>query len=102
VRAETQAAPYGKAQEEGETMNANVKHAAMIAAAAQDVNDELTVLATALAGMTLPPHDPLRARVLEALAATQRLAWKTTGMLNYAARNGARPCAAKLEDFYAA
>jgi hypothetical protein len=71
----------------------------LVAIAGRDLNDELTVViaGTVEALARLEPNHPARPFLLDIHAAAQRCAGKTSVMLNYAARNGARPNAAPLE-----
>jgi len=70
------------------------------AAVAHDLNNELTVILTSVARTieALDPGHPSRELLLDLQGAAQRCAWKTSGLLNYSARLGARPVAAPLED----
>jgi len=72
---------------------------AVVAAAAHDLNDELTIifssLTTSLAA--LDAAHPAREFLLEARSAAQRCAWKASGLLSYSHRRGARPSATSLE-----
>jgi hypothetical protein len=72
---------------------------AVAAAAAHDLNDELTVIVNSVSCslQTLEPGHPARGLLLEAQSAAQRCVWKTSGMLNYAARRGARPAGVPME-----
>ncbi len=72
---------------------------AVAAAAAHDLNDELTVIVNSVSCslQTLEPGHPARGLLLEAQSAAQRCVWKTSGMLNYAARRGARPVRLPME-----
>jgi hypothetical protein len=72
---------------------------AVAAAAAHDLNDELTViLSTAnLALRSLPPGHPGRPLLLELQSAAMRASWKTSGLLEFTARRGACATAATLE-----
>lgn len=72
---------------------------AVAAAAAQDWNDELTVILSAAEDLlaTAGPDDPGRHILLELRAAAQRCAWKASGLLNFTARRGVRPSAASME-----
>ena len=65
---------------------------AVAAAAAHDLNDELTVIVNSVSCSLemLEPGDPLRVLLLEAQSAAQRCVWKTSGLLNYGARRGVR------------
>jgi hypothetical protein len=69
---------------------------AVAAAAAHDLNDDLTVILTAVADSlrALPPGHPTRAHLLDLRAAAQRCAWTASTLLNFSARRGARPSAA--------
>jgi hypothetical protein len=69
------------------------------AAAAHDLNEELTVIlssVTASIGCLAPGH-PARPLLLDLQSAAQRCAWKASGLLNFTARRGARPSAASME-----
>jgi hypothetical protein len=72
---------------------------AVAAAAAHDLNDELTVILTSVTDTMrrLPPGHPARAMLLDLQSAAQRCAWKASGLLNFTARRGARPSAATME-----
>lgn len=72
---------------------------AVAAAAAHDLNDELTVIVNSLSCSlkSLEPGHPARALLLAAQSAVQRCAWKTSGLLNYSARRGARPINVPME-----
>lgn len=72
---------------------------AVSAAAAHDMNNDLTVILSGLA-LALPlvsSDDPARPYLLEVRAAAQRCAWKASDLLNYSARNGARGSKSTLE-----
>ena len=71
----------------------------LVAIAGHDLNEELTVVITGIAEALarLEPNHPAQPFLLDVRDAAQRCAWKTSAMLNYAARNGARPNAAPLE-----
>ena len=72
---------------------------AVAAAAAHDLNEELTVILTSVAatlGQVAPGH-PARPLLLDLQSAARRCAWKASGLLNFAARRGVRPSAATLE-----
>ena len=71
----------------------------MAAAAAHELNNELTVI---LSGVTaalasLDGAHPARADLLEIQAAAQRCVWKASALLNYAARVSPGPVRASLE-----
>lgn len=72
---------------------------AVAAAAAHDLNDELTVIVNSLSCSlkSLEPGHPARALLLAAQSAVQRCAWKTSGLLNYSARRGARAINVPME-----
>jgi signal transduction histidine kinase len=72
---------------------------AVAAAAAHDLNNELTVILSGVAGSlaTLEPGHPARPLLCEARSAVQRCAWKTSSLLTFSARHGARRSAAPME-----
>ena len=72
---------------------------AVAAAAAHDLNNELTVILSSVTKSlsTLEPGHPARPLLLELRSAAQRCAWKASGLLNYSARSGARPSPAPME-----
>jgi hypothetical protein len=72
---------------------------AVAAAAAHDLNDELTVILTSVSDSIrrLAPDHPARALLLDLQGAAQRCAWKASGLLNFTAQRGARPSAASME-----
>lgn len=72
---------------------------AVAAAAAHDLNDELTVILTTVHDSirALDPDHPARLLLLDLQGAAQRCAWKASGLLNFTARRGARPSAACME-----
>ena len=72
---------------------------AVAAAAAHDLNDELTVIVNSVSCSlnALDPGDPIRDWLIEAQSAVQRCMWKTSGLLNYSARRGTRPGSAPME-----
>lgn len=69
------------------------------AAVAHDLNNELTVILSSVSRSieTLEPGHPSRDLLLDLQGAAQRCAWKTSGLLNYSVREGARPVAAEFE-----
>jgi hypothetical protein len=73
--------------------------AAVAAAAAHDLNNELTIICSSLSDSisTLEPGHPARGLLIEARAAAQRCAWKAARLLTYGVRSGARPAAYSLE-----
>ncbi len=72
---------------------------AVAAAAAHDLNDELTIIlnTTSFSLETLEPGHPARPLLLDLQRAAQRCAWKASGLLNYSARRGAPPVNAPME-----
>jgi hypothetical protein len=72
---------------------------AVAAAAAHDLNEELTVILTSVHDSIrrLEPDHPARPMLLDLQGAAQRCAWKASGLLNFTARRGARPSAACME-----
>ena len=72
---------------------------AIAAAAAHDLNDELTVILSGVSGSlaTLDDGHPARPLLIDARRAIQRCAWKTSGLLNFSARSGVRRTAAPME-----
>ena len=72
---------------------------AIAAAAAHDLNDELTVILSSVTSSirALEPGHPAREMLLDLQSAAQRCAWKASGLLNFSARRGARPSAATFE-----
>jgi hypothetical protein len=82
-----------------ERLNYNDRACAVAAAAAHDLNNELTVILSSVTNTisTLEPGHPARPLLLELRSAAQRCAWKASGLLNYSARGGARPSPAPME-----
>jgi hypothetical protein len=72
---------------------------AVAAAAAHDLNDELTIIVNTTSNSlaTLEPGHPARPYLLELQRSAQRCVWKTSGLLNYGARRGVRPSNAPME-----
>jgi len=72
---------------------------AVAAAAAHDLNDELTVILSSVTASlgALDPDHPARELLLDLRSAAQRCAWTASGLLNFSARKGARPSAATLD-----
>ena len=72
---------------------------AVAAAAAHDLNDELTIIVNTTTSSleSLEPGHPARPLLLELQRAAQRCAWKTSGLLNYGARRGVRPVNVPME-----
>ena len=73
--------------------------AAVVAAAAHDVNDELTVIMNAVAESldALSPAHPLYFGLIEAQCAAHRLARRAEEMLGFSARRGLRPAPSCME-----
>ena len=69
------------------------------AAAARDFNDELTVMLSGLDGVLdyLDDEHPALPLLAEMQGAMQRCAWKTSGVLQFAARRGVPPISASLD-----
>jgi hypothetical protein len=72
---------------------------AVAAAAAHDINDELTIMLGSVGAWlaTTPAEDPDRDLLLAMRAAVERCAWKTSALLNASERMGVRPSAAPVE-----
>jgi hypothetical protein len=72
---------------------------ALTAAAAHDLNEELTVILSSVTSSirALEPGHPARGLLLDLQSAAQRCAWNASRLLNYSARRGARPTAATFE-----
>jgi hypothetical protein len=79
---------------------ANMRMAwAVTAAAAHEINDELTIIMGSIGAWlaTTPAEDPDRDLMLGVRAAVERCAWKTTVLLDASQRRGVRPSAASVE-----
>jgi hypothetical protein len=72
---------------------------AIAAAAAHDLNDELTIILSSVTSSirALEPDHPAREMLLDLQGAAQRCAWKASGLLNFTARRGAHPSAATFD-----
>ena len=72
---------------------------AIAAAAAHDLNDELTIIlnGASLSIAELEPGHPARSLVREIQWAAERCVWKTSGLLNYGVRHGIRPVPIPME-----
>ena len=72
---------------------------AVAAAAAHDLNDELTIIVNTTIALPRDPEPghPARPFLLDLQRAAQRCAWKTSGLLNYGARRGVRPVNVPME-----
>jgi len=66
---------------------------AVAAAAAHDLNNDLTVILSSATSLmdSFEPGDPARSLLVELQCAAQRCAWKASGLLNYTARHGLQP-----------
>ena len=73
--------------------------AAVAAAAAHDLNNDLTVILSAVSSVLaeLPNDHPAREFALEIRAAAQRCVWKASGLLNFSARSNPGPVRASFE-----
>jgi hypothetical protein len=73
---------------------------AVAAAAAHDLNNELTVILSSVSHSirTLEPGHPARAHLLELQNAAQRCAHMTSGLLNFGARSRMRALATPFEE----
>lgn len=69
------------------------------AAAARELNDELTVLLSSLDRVVdqLEKEHPALATIAEMEGSLQRCAWKASEMLEFASRRGVPPVGVKLE-----
>jgi len=72
---------------------------AVVAAAAHEFNDELTVIMNAVAESldALPAAHPLYPRLMDAQSAAHRCAQRAEGMLCFSARRGQRPSPSCVE-----
>jgi len=72
---------------------------AIAAAAGHDFNDELTIIlnGTQLSLQTLEPGHPARPLLRDIQSAAQRCVWKSSCLLNYGTRMGARPVPIPME-----
>ena len=82
-----------------ERLNQADRACAVAAAAAHDLNDELTIIVntTSFSLETLEPGHPARPLLLDLQRAAQRCVWKASGLLNYGASRGTRPVFASME-----
>jgi len=73
---------------------------AVAAAAAHDLNNELTVILSSVCGALeeLTPDHPARRLLVQARSSAQRCAWKASGMLNFSARRGVGAVRRSLDD----
>jgi hypothetical protein len=72
---------------------------AVAAAAAHDLNEELTIIlnGAALSIEMLEPDHPARPLLSDVRSAAERSVWKTSGLLNYGIRRGVRPVPIPME-----
>lgn len=72
---------------------------AVAAAAAHDLNDELTIIlnGASLTIESLEPGHPARLLINDIQWAAQRCVWKASGLLNYGTRRGVRPVPIPME-----
>jgi hypothetical protein len=72
---------------------------AVAAAAAHDLNNELTVILNSVtcALETVGPENAAHPLLLELRAAAQRCVWKASGLLNFSARLNPSPIRASFE-----
>jgi hypothetical protein len=77
---------------------------AVAAAAAQDLNDEFTIILNSASEsiLALEPGHPARLYLADIESATQRCVWKVCGLLNYSARSGVHPVSTSMERLLAA
>ena len=82
-----------------ERLNQSDRACAVAAAAAHDLNDELTIIVntTSRSLETLDPGHPARPLLLELQRSAQRCVWKASGLLNYGVRRGSGPVNAPME-----
>ena len=73
-----------------EHLNRADRACAVAAAAAHDLNNELTVILSSICGAIaeLEANHPARPLLVEARSSAQRCAWKASGLLNFSARRG--------------
>ena len=92
--------PLGCAYHAGVERNSKTDRAtAVVAAAAHEFNDELTVILNAVAETleALPKAHPLYRGLIEAQYAAHRCAQRAEGMLCFSARRGLRPAPSCVE-----
>ena len=80
-------------------LNKSQKCAAVAAAAAHELNNELTVILTGIcdAISMLEPTHPARVLLVQSRAAAQRCAWHASDVLNFSSKNGVLPVRESLE-----
>jgi len=86
-----------------EHLNRTDRACAVTAAAAHDLNNELTVILSGVCGTLadLGPNHPSRHLLLQARAAAQRCAWRASSLLNFSARRGIMPVRDSLDHLIA-
>ena len=86
-----------------EPLTSAARAATLVAVAGRELNDEMTIIATAVtvALALLDLDHPARPYLLDARAAAQRCCWKSHSMLVYADRMGARRTSASLDGLLA-
>ena len=72
---------------------------AVAAAAAQGLNDELTIILSTVTDSlsNMDEGEPTRALLQDLQASAQRCAWKAARLLRFTQRHGMRPTSAQLE-----
>ena len=72
---------------------------AVAAAAAHELNNDLTVILNSVTEVLAAAgsEDPSRPMLLDLRAATQRCVWKTSGLLSFSARFSPHPVRASFE-----
>jgi signal transduction histidine kinase len=82
-----------------EHLNRAERACAVTAAAAHDLNNELTVILSGVCGTLeeLGPNHPARYLLIQARSAAQRCAWRASGLLNFSAKRGVMPVRASLD-----
>ena len=82
-----------------EQLNRADRACAVAAAAAHDLNNELTVILSSVceAMEKLGANHPARRLLVQARSSAQRCAWKASGLLNFSARRGVMPVREPLD-----
>jgi hypothetical protein len=72
---------------------------AVAAAAAHELNNELTVILSSVTGAlaVVTPEEAAHVLLLELQAAAQRCVWKASGLLNFSARMSPHPVHASFD-----
>ena len=80
-------------------MDAKDRALAVAAACGHELNNELTILFSAIeeAILATDAQHPAMVELAEARSAAQRCAWKAAGLLNFANRSGGRVPRARME-----